>query len=51
VCRSHASEEKDRIWGERKGFHGDEKPWEERVDYLMLECVPSRSILRSMKRN
>ncbi|GAA5854096.1 hypothetical protein JCM8547_008224 [Rhodosporidiobolus lusitaniae] len=37
VSCSHNSAEVDKIWGERAPFHGDERAWPERQDYMMLE--------------
>lgn len=39
---SRKSYEPDKIWGERKPFHGDEEAWEPRVDSVFIECVRAR---------
>lgn len=40
VTESRKSAEVDQIWGDRQPFHGDDKPWDVRVDTVLTECVP-----------
>lgn len=46
VFESRKSAEVDQIWGERKPFHGDDKPWDVRVDKVLVECArPSEHLV------
>ncbi|GAA5947777.1 hypothetical protein JCM3775_003872 [Rhodotorula graminis] len=37
VTESRKSAEVDQIWGDRQPFHGDDKPWDVRVDTVLTE--------------
>ncbi|GAA6032618.1 hypothetical protein JCM8097_004841 [Rhodosporidiobolus ruineniae] len=37
VRESRRAHEQDKLFGSRQPFHGDEKAWEPRVDYVLLE--------------
>lgn len=45
VTESRKSAEVDQIWGDRQPFHGDDKPWDVRVDTVLTECAPPLPLL------